>query len=273
VVDVSEASIATDLEWLGITFDEGPTQGGAHAPYRQSERTSIYQCVLDQLAARGETFLCDFSRADSARAASAPHDGEEGPAYPGTCRSLGMEPRVFKRPPTVRLIMREDDVVRYRDGVGGNVETSAAVVGDFVLKRGDGVFSYQLACAVDDVMMGVSEAIRGADLLTSAVRQARLAELLGGEPPVFTHVPLLVGDAGARLAKRDGGGTVQEHRERGVDPHALIRSIAAAYGHSLRPSVDPIDALADVLDRNRFPREKVTITEVLRATSSGKLAS
>src|SRR5262249_19083821 len=163
---------------------------------------------IEHLAARGLTYLCDCSRAEIARAASAPHAGEEGPRYPGTCRAHGMRPRSFRRPPAVRLRVPDGAVTVVDDAVlGRGREEAGTVTGDFVLRRGDGVFAYQLAVVVDDLAMGVTEVVRGGDLASSAPRQALLARLLGGEPPGFAHVPLLLGPDGARLAKRAPGMT------------------------------------------------------------------
>src|SRR5262249_35425282 len=117
------------------------------------------------------------------------------------------------------------------DAVHGRVEEDVfETTGDFVIRRGDGVFAYQLAVVVDDLSMGITEVVRGADLLSSTARQVLLARLLGGPPPSFAHIPLVAGDDGARLAKRAGGVTIREQRERGRDPGELVAAILAAYG-------------------------------------------
>src|SRR5262245_35216009 len=103
VIPGAHAAILDDLRWLGVAWDEGPDVGGSVAPYVQSERAPLYEAAIDLLAARGLTYLCDCSRAEIARVASAPHAGEEGPRYPGTCRPHGMRARPFRRPPAVRL--------------------------------------------------------------------------------------------------------------------------------------------------------------------------
>ncbi|NUO54861.1 MAG: tRNA glutamyl-Q(34) synthetase GluQRS [Polyangiaceae bacterium] len=249
----SEASQLDDLGWLGLTFDEGPREGGAFGPYRQSERFGRYEAALETLDSAGLTYLCDCSRAEIARVASAPHEGEDGPRYPGTCRDLPAEGRVFKRPPAVRLRVPEGDLT-YEDTLHGTVGADvAATAGDFVLRRGDGVFSYQLAVTVDDVEMGITEVVRGSDLRSSAARQALIARLLGKSAPRYLHVPLLVGADGQRLAKRNGSTTIAEHRSRGLAPEALLATIAAAYGHDVRGSTDPVSDLAASFDPRRFP--------------------
>jgi glutamyl-tRNA synthetase len=267
VVPGAESSQLDDLAWLGIRFDEGPDEGPC-GPYRQSQRIELYAAAIDELAARGLTYLCDCSRAEIARVASAPHVGDEGPRYPGTCREFGMKTRDFKRSPAVRLRVPEGSV-RWIDASGRFVEADVAhETGDYVLRRGDGVFAYQLAVVVDDLAMGITQVVRGADLYSSAARQAQLARLLGREPPSFAHVPLLVGDDGARLAKRSGGATVREHRERGADARELLGAIASAYGYAIDARGDAVGQLAEALDPGRSFDRAVQLSSVLTALRS-----
>ncbi len=260
VVPGAAEALEVDLSWLGLDFSAGPTGGGPSRPYRQSERLELYDAALGLLCRRGLTFLCDCSRADIARAASAPHAGEEGPRYPGTCRALGMADRAFKRAPAVRLAVPPGPV-SYADAVQGEVRADvSADTGDFVLRRGDGVFSYQLAVAVDDVTMGITEVVRGADLRSSAPRQALLARLLGAEPPSYLHVPLAVGADGERLAKRTRPISIAELRSRGASPAAVLAYVARAYGQVPPPEAgDPFEAIATVLDPARFPVTDVVL--------------
>jgi glutamyl/glutaminyl-tRNA synthetase len=129
---------------------------------------------------------------------------------------------------------------------GPLVQDVDAAVGDFVLKRGDGQYAYQLACAVDDLAMGITEVVRGADLLDSAPRQALLARLLGGTPPAFAHVPLVVASDGARLAKRAHGVTVTDHRRAGATPAFVLGLVTALLG--LPSAAAPCD-LVPAFDR------------------------
>lgn len=263
-------AILDDLRWLGVRWDEGPDIGGPAGPYTQSERHALYEAALDHLAARGLTYRCDCSRAEIARAASAPHAGEEGPRYPGTCRAHGLRPRAFRRPPAVRLAVPEDAVIEIEDAVLGPIrERVAAVTGDFVLRRGDGVFAYQLAVVVDDLAMGVTEIVRGADLAASAPRQALLARLLGGEPARFAHVPLLLGPDGARLAKRAQGMTIRDQRASGRSAADLLRAVARAYGHDLGGAGDPVEALAERLDWARL-RGLAVVADAALAGAAGR---
>ena len=244
VVAGSEQEQRDDLDWLGLEIDDAETLG--LGPTRQSERLSRYEVALADFAARGLTYLCDCSRAEIARVASAPHEGEEGLPYTGTCRPFGMEERAFKRPPSVRLAVPAD--------MGGAID-------DFVLLRGDGVVAYQLAVVVDDLAMHISEIVRGADLASSAPRQTLLATLLGGELPPLLHVPVLVGRSGQRLAKRDGGSTVRELRERGISAPRILSAIARAYGQSV-PAEVGVSELAECFDPNKFPLGTVSLSHV-----------
>jgi len=219
-----------DLRYLGLDWDEGPDVGGPHAPYRQSERVSSYDRALATLAERGLTYYCDCSRAEIARVASAPHAGEEGPRYPGTCRELGMAERPWKRPPAVRLKVPPRDIALEDRLQGAVVENVAAKVGDFVLKRGDGVYAYQLAVVVDDLAMEITEVVRGADLLGSTARQALLADLLGQLPPRFAHHPMVISADGMRLAKRASGVSLRDWRQAGAPGTQVLGTLATALG-------------------------------------------
>jgi len=236
-----------DLRWLGLDWDEGPDVGGEAAPYGQSERGHRYDAALARLHAAGLVYACDCSRAEIARVASAPHPGEEGPRYPGTCRDRAAGP--WKRPPALRLRVPAG-VVTVDDALQGRIQHDvSATVGDFVLRRGDGAYAYQLAVVVDDLEMGITEVVRGADLLASAPRQALLARLLGGEPPAFAHVPLVLAPDGTRLAKRARGVTLRDYRTAGVAPGHVLAAIATLLGQE---PATTLDALIRAFDRRRL---------------------
>ena len=226
VVPGNEARQLDDLRWLGLDWDEGPDVGGPYAPYRQSERHPQYEAALAHLERQGLVYRCDCSRAEIARVASAPHPGEDGPRYPGTCRMR--PPGPWRRPPAIRLRVPDRDVT-VDDALHGRcTQNVQQAVGDFVLKRGDGAYAYQLAVVVDDLDMQITEVVRGYDLLASAPRQALLAELLGGRAPAFCHVPLVVQADGARLAKRARGTAVRDHRAE--SPEGLVGRLASMLG-------------------------------------------
>jgi glutamyl-tRNA synthetase len=236
-----------DLRWLGLDWDEGPDVGGAAAPYRQSERSEHYDAALARLDAAGLIYACDCSRAEIARVTSAPHPGDEGPRYPGTCRERATGP--WKRPPALRLRVPPGMVGVY-DALQGRIEQDVAeTVGDFVLRRGDGAYAYQLAVVVDDLAMGISEVVRGADLLGSAPRQALLARLLGAAPPAFAHGPLVLAPDGTRLAKRAHGATLRDQRAAGAQPGDVLAALATLLG--LEPAAS-LDELRRTFDRSRL---------------------
>lgn len=265
VVPGAEASQLADLAWLGIRFDEQPgLSPNGTGPYRQSERLALYEAAQGELARRDLLYFCDCSRAEIARAASAPHAGEDGPIYPGTCRAFGLAAREFRRPPAVRLRTPPGEIT-VDDGAGGFVEDVARTAGDFVLRRGDGVFAYQLAVVIDDLTMGVTEVVRGWDLRSSAARQTLLARLLDGVAPRYVHIPLLVNGAGVRLSKRDGGSTVREVREAGRSPAELLGALARAYGFDVEARSKPqevVAALAEMVDARRMRSPEVVLGSV-----------
>lgn len=256
----AEARQLDDLRWLGLDWDEGPDVGGAAGPYRQSERQDLYAGAALRLEAAGLAYRCDCSRAEIARVASAPH-GDDGPRYPGTCRDRDPAAHPWRRPPALRLRV-PPGAVAVDDALAGRVvEDVAATVGDFVLRRSDGVFAYQLAVVVDDLAMGITEVVRGHDLLASAPRQALLARLLGGTPPRFAHVPLVVGPDGARLAKRAPGITLRDLRDRGATPTDVVRRLAALL------DLGPGDTPADLVPR--FDRTRLRGRTTVRLPASG----
>ncbi len=222
VVPGSEARILEDIGWLGLDWDEGPI--------RQSTRTALYEDALHRLERDGLTYACDCSRAEIARVASAPHAGEES-VYPGTCRDAPRD-RVYKRAPSIRLRVPTASRIHFADGIEGPIdEDVATAVGDFVLRRGDGVFAYQLVVALDDAEMGITHVVRAFDLLGSTARQILLLSLLGfGQVPAYIHVPLVVRADGERLAKRTKGLTLRELAARSISPDAIICTLAGGLG-------------------------------------------
>jgi glutamyl-Q tRNA(Asp) synthetase len=176
----------------------------------QSRRGEAYRAALDVLTEKGLVYPCGCSRSEIARLSSAPHPGEEGPAYPGLCRdglSHGKSERSF------RVRVGSDEVI-FNDGVMGQfVQRLSVASGDFVVKRGDGPFAYHLAVVVDDAAAGVNQVVRGADLLSSTPRQIYLQMLLGYGTPGYFHLPLVTGRGGMKLSKRDNAVSLVEGRD------------------------------------------------------------
>jgi glutamyl-tRNA synthetase len=218
VVRGAAARIAEDLAWMGLDWDEGPIV--------QSARTAVYEAALAKL----DTYSCDCSRAEIARVASAPHAGEEL-VYPGTCRDLDPN-REMKRAPAIRLRVASGTTIAFDDLCKGRIEQDvSATAGDFVLRRGDGVFAYQLAVAIDDADERLTHVIRADDLVASTPRQILLMQLLGySEIPRYAHLPLVVAPDGSRVAKRVQSASIRSLRDRGVSAEELIGELASALG-------------------------------------------
>lgn len=229
-----------DLRWLGCMWQEGPDVGGPHAPYSQSERTSLYRAAFEQLRARGCVYPCTCSRQDVLRAASAPQAGDDEPIYPGTCRprvqgpppsrpAAGAGPEAPASPgpsarPRVnwRFLVPDGERVHFVDGhYGAQAFVAGRDFGDFVVWRGDGTPAYHLACVVDDHTMRITEVVRGADLLRSTARQLLLYRALDLTPPTFHHCPLVTDEQGVRLAKRHDALSLRTLREQGRSPESL----------------------------------------------------
>lgn len=187
--------IMSDLEWLGLTWDEGP--------FYQSERGEIYEAELQKLADRGMTYPCYCTRADIL-ATQAPHESDGRVVYKRTCRNL--KPGTHSGPAAIRMRVPEEGegIVSFVDGHYGEQTVDLTTqCGDFIVRRKDGAWAYQLAVVVDDALMGITEVVRGRDLLLSSPQQIYLAKELGFAPPRFTHLPLLCNTEGQRLSKRD----------------------------------------------------------------------
>ena len=249
-----------DLRWLGLNWDEGPEIGGPDGPYFQSERTALYQAALEKLAAQGLVYPCFCTRAEL-HAASAPHREDGQTIYPGTCRHLTAEAateRARTRRPALRLRVPEE-TWGFTDGhMGSYHEDLTRDCGDFLLRRSDGLFAYQLAVVVDDAAMGVTEVVRGGDLLDSTPRQLYLYHLLGLTPPAFYHFPLLLAPNGRRLSKRDADAGLEELRPQ-MTAETLLGKLAFLGG--FHPSAAPCRAeeLLDEFDWDRVPRQDVRI--------------
>jgi glutamyl-tRNA synthetase len=240
---VAERQLA-DLRALGLDWDGEVVV--------QSERAGAYAAALERLEAAGRLYECFCTRAEIREAASAPHGpGPEG-AYPGTCRDLSPAQRAARRaagrPPALR-VRAEGAEVAFRDLQLGE---HSGIVDDFVVRRSDGAVAYNLAVVVDDLAQGVGEVVRGADLLDTTPRQLLLAGWLGGQPPAYAHVPLVLGPDGARLAKRHGGVTLRD-----LAPAAAVAWMARSLGLPAARSAPEL--LAAGFDRAALPREPTVL--------------
>ncbi|MGA3333992.1 MAG: tRNA glutamyl-Q(34) synthetase GluQRS [Terracidiphilus sp.] len=235
-----------DLRWLGIRWQEGPDKGGPFAPYLQSKRRAIYLEAWRKLLRTGRLFPCRCSRKDLETALGAPHERvqtaggggkfdtlDDEPLYPGTCRRfMGGTPQlpgptasVFEDPGGTnwRFRVPDGEAIEFVDRNLGPQRFVAGVdFGDFVVWRRDGVPSYQLACVADDAAMGITEVVRGADLLKSTARQILLYRALGLPAPAWYHCRLVVDHNGRRLAKRHDALSLRALRQRGLTPMNIL---------------------------------------------------
>ncbi len=212
-----------DLEYLGFTWDEPPLY--------QSERTEIYQRYFDRLNQLHLIYPCFCTRAQL-HAAQAPNLGDREPVYAGTCSALTRE-EIAEREKTRRPAMRmrvPDETVAFIDRhYGPCSENLAKETGDYILRRSDGLFGYQLAAVVDDALSGVTEVVRGRDILASTPRQIHLLKTLDFPVPQYAHIPLLMDSEGRRLAKRDKDLSLDELSKR-YTPHQLLGMLAYTCG-------------------------------------------
>lgn len=242
--------IIEDLSWLGIDWDGDIIV--------QSRRLELYEAALERIVGKAELYPCFCSRADL-HAASAPHASDGTPIYAGTCRGLDDEQRdELARERAGRFALRlhvPDERIAFNDVVQGRCEQSLrGECGDFVVRRSDGVFAYQLVCVVDDIASGVSEVVRGSDLLSSTPRQILLYRLLDAPIPTFAHHPLLLAHDGRRLSKRDEDATIAGLRERGTRPEEVVGTIAHLAGQVEMPVPMSAAELADIFDWAKVPK-------------------
>ncbi len=226
-----------DLRWFGLKWQEGPDCGGPFASYSQSEHRKVYVAALNQLCEGGFIYPCACSRQDVLRSLQAPHQGEEEPVYPGTCReNLNLRRANDESGPPLcdlasgdrfskfnwRFRVPDGETVSFVDAHLGPQEFVAGRdFGDFIIWRHDDVPAYQLACVADDAQMQITEVVRGADLLVSTARQILLYRALRLLAPIFFHCELMTDENGIRLAKRHDALSLRTLRAQGTDPIML----------------------------------------------------
>ena len=251
-------AIMDDLAWLGLAAD-GPTP-----TVYQSERSEIYQQYYDVLLKKGLVYPCFCSRSQL-HAASAPHRSDGQVVYAGTCRGLSdaeIARRSLTRAPAFRVQVPDEEIA-FTDGhLGRYAENLARDCGDFYLRRADGVFAYQLAVVVDDALMGVTEVVRGSDLLSSTPRQLWLYRELGLTAPQFYHLPLLLAPDGRRLSKRDGDQSLENLRAR-YTPQEIIGKLAYVCGLQDTPAPASPQELVPEFSWDKVPKQDILLPEGL----------
>jgi glutamyl-tRNA synthetase len=253
--DDHERAQRADLVALGVDWDG--------EVWRQSDRFATYDAALERLHDRGLTYECFCSRREIREAAAAPH-GNEGLVYPGTCRELGSAERSRRRRqrrPAIRF-RAPATTFAFDDRVAGSVTAPAS---DVVLRRNDGVPAYNLAVVVDDSAQGIDLVVRGDDLLPTTPTQLALLAALGQPAPTYAHVPLVVGESGHRLAKRDGAITLADLARVGITVDRVRTALAVSIGVA-EPgeAVDPA-TLVDRFDLAAFatrPRQPIALRDL-----------
>jgi glutamyl-tRNA synthetase len=228
------AAALEDLRWLGLSWSEGPDVGGPHAPYEQSRRLPLYRAALSRLHAAGLLFPCALSRRDVLEAVGAPHEGpgEDEPLYPPRFRpapGTPLPPLSERISLNWRFRVPDGETLTFDDSsLGPQHATAGLDFGDFLVWRKDDKPSYQLACVVDDALMGITEVVRGADLARSTFRQLLLYRALGWSAPAFHHCPLMTDKSGRRLAKRHDALSLRTLRAQGQSPQGVLAQLQSA---------------------------------------------
>lgn len=254
------AQLFADFSWLGLDWD-GP-------PVIQSQRIAIYQAALEKLKQQELVYPCTCSRTDIENAASAPHAEHEAPFYPGTCAGRRVrDASQLQRPFSWRFRADSRDWT-YQDGFRGLTKVPRGLLGDFVVWKNNDTPAYQLAVVVDDAEQGITEVVRGDDLVPSTPRQLMLYAALGLKPPRFFHVPLVIGPDGRRLAKRHGDARLSSFRAAGISAEQVLGFLAHSCGLLERCRPVSLRELQAAFDWRRIPKEPFVLRseDLLRLT-------
>jgi glutamyl-tRNA synthetase len=259
----SEEEIFTSLRRLGLDWDEGPDVGGGAGPYRQSERLALYQQEADRLLAAGAAYRC-YCTVDELEARSAAARQRGGPAvYDGRCRDLDPAEEQRQRArgiaPSLRFRVPKDPVI-VSDLVRGEISFDPAEFGDFVIVKSDGLPTYNFAVVVDDIAMRITHVIRGVGHLANTPRQLMVYRALQAAPPLFVHVPHVLGPEGARLSKRFGARSLREYLDEGYHPDALINYLSLlSWSSPAGEEVLPPAKLIEQIDLSRLGASDVRL--------------
>lgn len=245
----SERTLMEDLHWLGLDWDEGPDVGGLHRPYRQSERLAIYDGAAAKLVEKGIAYPCFCSEAELEKKRKAAAEKNEAPQYDGTCRRLTPEEIAAKRSERLPEAIRFEvppGTVTINDLIRGGIEMDTSMVGDFIIRRSNGLPTYNFAAVVDDHSMEISHVLRGEEHLPNTLRQILLYRAMGVDPPQFGHLPLILGEDRSKLSKRHGASSVGELRDSGFLPTGVFNYLVLlGWSHSKEKEVLSVDELIE----------------------------
>lgn len=228
---ISEGTIISSLKWLGLDWDEGPEIGGEYAPYRQRERLKIYQEFADKLLQDGKAYYCYCTEERLEAKRKQALEEKRHPGYDGKCRNLTESEKQqlidSGRKPVIRFKIPEiEEKIVVTDLIREDIEFSPEVLHDFVIIRSDSVAAYNFAVVIDDYLMKITHVIRGEDHLSNTPKQILLYQTLGFDLPQFAHLPMILGQDGARFSKRHGATSVETYQKLGYLPEAMVNYLA-----------------------------------------------
>ncbi|MCG0274911.1 MAG: glutamate--tRNA ligase [Thermosediminibacteraceae bacterium] len=222
----SVAQIIRSMKWLGLDWDEGPDKGGDYGPYFQSQRLELYRKEAERLLKEGKAYYCYCTPEELAARREAMMKAGKAPRYEGLCRNLTEEDRkryeAEGRKPVIRLKVPQEGQTVVEDIIRGTVVFENSVLDDFIIMKSNGMPTYNFACVVDDHAMGITHVIRAEEHLSNTPKQILVYKALGYELPKFAHVPMILAPDRSKLSKRHGATSVEEFRDQGYLPQAII---------------------------------------------------
>jgi glutamyl-tRNA synthetase len=264
-LDAHTSALMADLKWLGIEWDAGPDREDERGPYRQSQRRAIYTQQLERLEQGGAVYPCFCTPLELELSRRAQLTAGQPPRYAGTCRDLSAAERARREaqglPATLRFRVPRGERVTFADFVHGPQTFLTDDIGDFVVRRADGSAAFFFSNAVDDALMGVTQALRGEDHLTNTPRQLLILAALALPAPSYGHVALIVGADGAPLSKRHAAVSVREYRERGYQPLALVNHLFRLGHSSPLQGLRTLDEMARAFDTAHLGRAPARFDE------------
>ncbi|CDF58917.1 glutamate--tRNA ligase [Thermobrachium celere] len=255
----SEKVIIEGLKWLGIHWDEGIEVGGEHGPYRSTERVHIYNPYVQRLLDEGKAYLCYCSEEELEKEREEALKRGEMPRYSGKCRNLTKEDRERLekegRKPVVRFRVPENELIVVDDLVRGRVEFNSNDIGDFIIVKSDGIPVYNFAVTIDDYLMKITTVIRGEEHLSNTPRQILIYKALGFDIPKFAHVSLILGKDRTKMSKRHGSTWVEQYRDAGYLPEAIINFLALlGWSPEGEEEIFSMEELEKMFDINRVSK-------------------
>ena len=245
--------ILNSLKWLGINWDEGPDIGGSYAPYRQSLRVNIYKEYAKKLVKKGKAYYCFCSPEKLAEKRNKAAANQNFYKYDRECFNLSGKEIIDKLDSceeyTIRLLVPENKIVSFTDMVYSSISVESKSIEDFIILRSNGLPTYNFSVAIDDILMKITHIIRGEDHLSNTPKQILVYNALGVEPPIFTHLPMILGRDGQKLSKRHGSISIEAYREEGFLPEAILNYLALlGWAYDEKTTIFSLNELIDKFD-------------------------